>query len=245
MSNKDKPEHAFILAAGEGSRLRPHTNTMPKPMVPINGRPILDYTVEKLAKDGIKNITINLFYLGDRIENYFKDCSTCNIHFSKETALLDTGGGVKNALETMQGKPFYLINGDAFWSESDEKSAFDNLAENWRPDVMDILILLQPVDQMTLTEGVGDYDLAPNGQAKRSKDKTGTFMFAGIRITKPEVFENSPDGPFSFLELMDKAEARGRLHGVIHEGEWHHISTPQDLERVNQSLAQEKASQTA
>ena len=233
-----KPDHAFILAAGQGKRLRPYTNTMPKPMVPVNGRPILDYTVEKLVKDGVKNITINLSYLGDRIENYFKDCKSCNLHFSKETELLDTGGGIKYALDSMDDKPFYIINGDAFWTDSGESSAFSNLADNWKPESMDILLLLQPVDQMTLTEGVGDYDLDENGAATRRADKSGAYMFAGIRIAKPEIFDGSPDGTFSFLELMDKAEEQGTLYGVIHEGEWHHISTPEDLDKVNQAMEQ-------
>lgn len=240
-----KPDHAFILAAGQGKRLRPYTNTMPKPMVPINGRPIIDYTVEKLVNDGVKEITINLNYLGDRIENYFKDCKSCNLHFSRETALLDTGGGIKYALNSMGNNPFYIINGDAFWTDAGEKSAFSNLAGNWDPENMDILILLQPVTEMTLTEGVGDYDLNESGKAIRRTDKSGAYMFAGIRIAKPEIFEGTPEGAFSFLELMDKAEQEGRLHGLIHDGEWHHISTPEDLDKVNEAMGQTTRAKTA
>jgi MurNAc alpha-1-phosphate uridylyltransferase len=233
---QNKPDHAFILAAGQGKRLRPYTDTMPKPMVPVNGRPIIDYTVEKLLREGIKNITINLFYLGDRIENYFSGRQDCNFYFSKETALLDTGGGIKAALPSMGNNPFYIINGDAFWSDPAGETSLNALAEMWRPDDMDILLLLQPVKTMTLTQGVGDYDLDAQGRAVRARDKNGQYMFAGIRIAKPDIFAESPKGAFSFLELMDKAEAQGRLYGHVHQGEWHHISTPEDLERVNQAL---------
>lgn len=235
-SNKFKPDHAFILAAGKGTRLRPYTDDRPKPMVPVNGVPIIDYTLEKLVKEGITNVTINLNYLGDRIENHLKGRTNPTITYSKETALLDTGGGVKKALNTMGGKPFYLINGDALWTDKGE-SALDRLAKKWNPEIMDILLLLQPVQNMTLTQGVGDYDLRDNGQAVRSIDKTGTYMFGGIRITKPDIFENSPDGAFSFLKLMDQAQKQGRLYGLTHEGDWHHISTAEDLERVNSAMA--------
>lgn len=235
---KDKPENAFILAAGQGKRLRPYTDTMPKPMVPVNGRPILDYTLEKLSNEGVKNVTVNLFYLGDRIKNYLSERQNPTINFSQETELLDTGGGVKNAIDTINGNAFYLINGDAFWTDSNDESALSSLASKWDPEKMDILLLLQPIERMTLTKGVGDYDLNEDGCAIRCHNKNGTYMFAGIRITKPEIFEDAPDGAFSFLELMDKAEQAGRLYGLVHKGNWHHISTPEDLDRVNAALAQ-------
>ncbi len=232
-----KPDHAFILAAGKGTRLRPYTDQRPKPMVPVNGRPILDYTIEKLKIDGITNITINLNYLGDSILNYYKNHSHPKITFSKEESLLDTGGGVKYALHTMNQEPFYIINGDALWTDGDKKTTIQRLADQWDPTTMDILILLQPVENMTLTGGVGDYDINKHGQAVRSKDKTGKYMFGGIRIAKPKIFDDSPIGAFSFLQLMDIAEENGRLFGLIHDGDWHHISTPADLERVNEAMA--------
>ena len=233
----EKPDHAFILAAGQGTRLRPYTDDTPKPMVEINGRPILDYTLEKLKKAGISNVTINTSYLGDRIKNYTDTVQDITITLSSEEELLDTGGGVKKALANMKGKPFYLINGDALWTDTPNLSALDNLAKKWQPDKMDILLLLQPVSAMTLTKGIGDYDMDDQGRAIRSKDKAGEYIFGGIRITKPNIFENTPDGAFSFLELMDKAEEQERLYGITHQGDWHHISTPEDLENVNAAFA--------
>ncbi|HPF78951.1 MAG TPA: nucleotidyltransferase family protein, partial [Alphaproteobacteria bacterium] len=226
------------------TRLRPYTDNTPKPLVPVNGMPILDYTMAKLRQSGIGHVTINLNYLGDRIENYFKDCKDPKITFSKETELLDTGGGVKYALHTMENKPFFLINGDALWTDGDAP-ALDRLADYWNPDIMDILLLLQPVENMTLTHGVGDYDLNKDGKAVRTPHKTGAYMFGGIRIVKPEVFEGTADGAFSFLDLMDKAQASGRLYGLIHDGEWHHISTPEELERVNTAMNGQGTAKTA
>ena len=245
MTKTYKPDHAFILAAGQGRRLRPYTDTIPKPMVPVNGRPILDHTLQKLTEASVSNVTINLNYLGDRIKNHLEGRQSPVIHFSDEKTLLDTGGGVKKALETMENQPFYLINGDAFWTEGSDKTALDRLADAWNPDKMDILLLLQPIENMVLTQGVGDYNLNENGQAVRALDKAGTYMFTGIRITKSNIFEATPDGAFSFLTLMDQAEKKGRLYGLMHDGDWHHISTPEDLERVNAALGHPTTRKTA
>ena len=98
---------------------------------------------------------------------------------------------------------------------------------------MDMLLLLQPLKSMTLTRGLGDYDIAPDGQAIRSHNKTGTYMWTSIRLCKPSLLDGAPDGPFSFLQVLDQVEATGRLFAVINDGDWHHISTPADLENVN------------
>lgn len=232
-----KPNSAFILAAGLGKRLRPYTDSLPKPLVPVGGRPILDYTVEKLRRDNIENVTINLNYFGEKIEQHFSNCQNPKIIFSKEDELLDTGGGVRKALDTMQGDAFYIINGDALWTDGDQDTTLDRLAKAWDPTKMDILLLLQPIDSMTLTQGVGDYDISDDGRAIRSQAKTGKYMFGGIRITKKAIFDETPeDRAFSYLKLMDKAQEEGKLYALIHDGEWHHISTPNDLERVNEVM---------
>ena len=105
---------------------------------------------------------------------------------------------------------------------------------------MDIITLMQPLSAMTLTSGLGDYELTDDGKVIRSLDKTGTHMWTNIRINHPRLFENTPDGTFSFLTLMDKAQDEGRFYALEHDGEWHHISTPEDLERVNEAYGREK-----
>lgn len=231
---QNMPNDAFIMAAGKGTRLRPITDTIPKPMVAVNDKPILEHTLEKLRNEGVENVTINLFYLGDRIKNHFKDTSTPKITFSEETVLLETGGGAKKALNTMKNNPFFMINGDALWEDIDgQDTALKQLSTHWDASKMDILLLLQPTDKMQITQGVGDYNIAPNGQIKRTADLSGTHMFTGIRIVHPCVFNDTPDGAFSFLECMDKAEKEGRLYGVEYDGIWHHISTVEDLKAVN------------
>ena len=235
MNKQEIPEYAFILAAGKGTRLRPYTDNMPKPMVPVNGRPLLSYTLENLKNVGVKHVTVNSFYLGNVIENYLQDYKEMDIYISKEDDLLDTGGGVKKSLHTMNNQPFYLINGDALWTDFNEP-ALMKLGRNWDQSKMDILLLLQDVKKMTLTNGIGDYNIHNINKAVRSLDKTGRFMFGGIRIVNPAVFNNEEEKKFSFLKLMDRAEKYGKLYAVQHEGEWHHISTPTELERVDKEF---------
>ncbi len=229
---KHKPEKAFILAAGKGTRLRPYTETIPKPMVEVAGKSIIRRTIEKLHAGGVGEIVVNLHHLADVLEQHLKDVAHPKIVLSPETELLETGGGIKHGLHHFGDAPFYIINGDALWDEG-EIPALEKLAHVWDDARMDILLLLQPTHRMELTGAVGDYHLAADGKATRAKDKNGSHMFAGVRIAHPRIFNGAPDGAFSFLTLMDKAEREGRLYGVEHSGHWYHISTPEDLESVN------------
>ncbi len=224
--------HAFILAAGMGSRLRPYTDTLPKPMVSVAGQSIIYHILDRLIQAGVTDVTINLHYLGDLLEEHLSYRTDINITFSYEETLLDTGGGIKKALNSFENNPFFIINGDAFWVDGDI-NIFNHLQKTWQEKRMDILLALQPTERMKLTKGVGDYILDSDGQAKRSPVQEGDMMFAGIRLCHPRVFNNTPDESFSFLKLMDQAEADNRLYGLEHKGEWHHISTAEDLERVH------------
>jgi MurNAc alpha-1-phosphate uridylyltransferase len=230
---KNKPTKAFILAAGKGTRLRPHTDTMPKPMVDIAGTSIIRRTIAKLVQAGVTDIVVNLHHLGDVLEEHLKEAQGVNIILSREDELLETGGGIKKALHHFGDEAFYIINGDALWDEG-EIPALEKLAHGWSDD-MDILLLLQPTRRMELTGAVGDYRLK-DGKAVRAKSKDGDHMFAGIRIAHPRIFHETPDGAFSFLSLMDKAEEQGRLYGLVHSGHWYHISTPEDLQSVNEAF---------
>lgn len=226
-----KPDKAFILAAGMGTRLRPHTDVMPKPMVSIAGKSIIHRTIAKLKQEGVKEIVINLYYLADVLEEHLKDIQEPCIILSHEDELLDTGGGIKKALSHFDNKPFYIINGDALWDDK-LPPALTRLSSLWNDEKMDILMLLEPKDKM-IAGFVGDYNCDANGMATRNKDKNGEFMFAGVRIAHPRIFKDSPDGKFSFLSLMDKAQEQQRLYGMVHDDAWYHISTPEDLDMVS------------
>ncbi len=115
------------------------------------------------------------------------------------------------------------------------------MKEAWNDNTMDILILLQPVSSMHLTQGIGDYDIDAQGRATRSLDKSGQYMFTSIRINHPRIFDNTPNGAFSYLQCLDTAQAKGRLHAIIHDNDWHHISTPKDLETVDAAYRETEA----
>lgn len=228
-----KPDKAFILAAGKGTRLRPYTDTMPKPMVPINGTSIIQRTIEKLSHEGVKTIVINLHHLGDVLKGHLAGVSSPQIIFSEEKELLETGGGIKKALHHFGNDPFFIINGDALWDDDPQNPALSLISSLWDDSVMDILLFLEPKEQMKATRFVGDYTLNDSGHPVRCRDLSGNYMFGGVRIAHPRIFAGTKDGPFSFLSLMDRAEEQGRLHAYIHDRAWYHISTPDDLEEVD------------
>ena len=229
------PQKAFILAAGMGSRLRPYTDTMPKPMVPVEGRALIDHTLEHLEQVGVTDVTVNIHYMADKIQSHLAAHTRGpRVTFSYEPSLLDTGGGIKKALHTMENQPFFCFSGDALWEDGSGGNTLERMASAFDPDKMDLLLLLQPVDKMVITAGTHDYNLSPAGPVRsRETPKTGKFFWPSIRIIHPRLFDDTPDGPFSFLTLMDRAEAAGRLGALEHDGTCHHITTPDDLNRVN------------
>ena len=223
---------AFILAAGFGKRLRPYTDERPKPLVEVNGTPMIDQALDALKDINIKHCVVNTHYKADTLANHLKSRQAPEIILSHEPEILDTGGGIKNALSHFK-EPFLILSGDSVWEDAPDQNTLQMMKNAWQPEIMDVLILLQPVESMKLTQGIGDYDLDEQGRAIRSLDKTGGYMFTSIRINSPSIFDNAPDEPFNYRDLMDEAQQKGRLYGLIHKGQWHHISTPEDLEAVN------------
>ena len=232
MSLGSLSKNAFILAAGFGKRLRPHTANTPKPLVPVDGTPMIDQTIEKLKTVGIEKCIVNTHYLADQLHEHLSPVLKPQILCSHEVEILDTGGGIQNAIGHFDA-PFFVVSGDSVWDDAKNQNTLQAMADFWDSEKMDILILLQPVNSMTCTKGVGDYDLNEAGKAIRSKDQTGKYMFTSIRINAPSIFNRPQGHAFSYLELLDEAQEKGRLYGLVHKGIWHHISTPQDLENVN------------
>ncbi len=234
---------AFILAAGLGTRMRPYTDHCPKPMVEVAGRSLIWRILDRLRDAGIPEAVVNLHYMADILAKHLEEYSKLNpdfiIHLSFEDDILDTGGGIKNALHYFNdNEPFYVIAGDALWSDGDI-SALKTLARNWDGSKMDILTLMQPLDRMKITHGVGDYDLLDGGMVKRAHDKSGSHMWSNIRLNSVDIYKDIPEEKFSFLKIMDECEIKGRLMALEYAGDWHHVSTPKDLKAVNESFANE------
>lgn len=233
---KFMPKRAFILAAGFGTRLRPHTEHVPKPMVEVAGRSLIYRTLDLLRAARVLEVVVNAHYLADVLRDHMNAYSAqhkeMTIHVVYEDDILDTGGGIVNALPYFQDEPFYVIAGDNLWEEGDVPALL-RLAQYWDGHAMDILTLMEPIDRMILTQGVGDYEFKDGTQVRRRHDKFGTHMWTNIRLNHPRIYAGHKAEPFSFLPIMDKAEKDGRLHALEHDGAWHHISTPEDLASVD------------
>lgn len=217
----------FILAAGEGRRMRPFTDHTPKPMAEIGGETLINRAIDQCRAAGIGNIVVNSFHLAEKLEAHINE----KARVIRETVLLDTGGGIKNILKYLPSdEPFYCISGDSWWMD-ESLSVFEQMDKTWRDD-FDLLIVLQKVADMHVTKGHGDY-LIDNGIPRRALDKNGTHMFTSHRIIHPRLFNDTADTPFSFLTLMDKAEAERRLGAIELDGVWQHLTDMQDIENVN------------
>ena len=224
------PTHGMVLAAGLGRRMRPITENLPKPLVPLAGKTLLDRALDQLQAVNVGAATVNLHYLGHMIEGHLAARSEPRITFSWETdLLLETGGGVAAALSTLGNSPFYVVNADIAW-EDGSHPALSRLAEFWRDDTMDALLLLHPVALATGYDGVGDYRRDDDGALTRRRDEaTAQYVFSGVQLLHPRLFVGAPAGSYSLTRQYDEAEASNRLFGIVHDGAWHHIGTPAGL----------------
>lgn len=236
LTNSRIPDRAFILAAGLGTRMRPLTDHIPKPMVSVLGLPMIDHALNALRDAGVTTCVVNTHYKAEILHQHLKHRSKPRIILSYEPELLNTGGGIFKMIDNFD-TPFFILSGDSVWEDQASHNSLLDLARAWDDEKMDILMLLQPVKSMKLTHSVGDYMLDENNKATRSLNQTGDYMFTSIRINAPHIFDAAPQGAFSYLELLDEAESKGRLFGIVNKGAWHHISTPQDVEAVNASHA--------
>jgi len=234
------PQAAMILCAGLGTRMRPLTDDRPKPMVELNGRPMIDHAVRKLAESGIERLVVNLHYKGEVLKRHLEASCPKGIAlaFSEEKDLLDTGGGIKKALPLLGASPFFVINGDVYWRDG-TASTFARLAERWDAETMDALLLMVPAVSGFGYEGLGDFLMDPVGRlARRPESRVAPFLFGGLQLIHPRLFENAPEGPFSINRLWNRAIEQDRLYGLRHEGEWMHVGTPETLAGANARMAE-------
>ena len=228
-------ESAIILAAGRGERMRPLTDSTPKPLLPVAGRSMLDRAIDHLEACGVSNIVINVHHLGEQIAERFED----RARIIREDRLLETGGSVKNALPFLGDKPFFVLNGDSLWSEGPGGPVLSRMLGRWSPERMDAFLLIHPLYKVIGREAKdrGDYFFEPGGIVRhRGTAPLSPYVFAGASVCTPHLFRDSPDGPFSLLQLWNRAEAEGRLSGMEHDGDWFHVGTPAALAEAERVL---------
>lgn len=231
---------AFVLAAGRGVRMGELTDSLPKPLIEVNGKALIDYNFDKLKDVGIKDVTVNVCYKGKMIEEHLAGRTDFNIAFSEEKEALETGGGIKNALHLMGNEAFFVMNSDTLWVDRGFKPAMRQMLDEWDGEKYDILLLLHPMEQIfgDNGRGIGNYRLDGQGRPQRNvnKEKGFPYWFTGVSIVHPRVFADSPDGKFSLRDLFDKAEKNGRLGFVVNEGILFHVGVPEAVRETEKKL---------
>jgi N-acetyl-alpha-D-muramate 1-phosphate uridylyltransferase len=229
-------DRAMILAAGLGTRMRPITDTLPKPLVKVAGKALIDYIFDYCREGGVDEAVVNVHYLADQMEAHAKAVTNPRVTISDERAmLLDSGGGVKKALPHLGNAPFFLLNADAIWIDR-EGPSLARLRRHWNPETMDILLLLADGPSATGWGRNGDFAMDGEGRLRRrQKTEDSPHVYAGAGIWKPELFTGRPD-IFSLNVIFDEAAARGRLHGLVLDGVWMHVGTPEAIPEAEEAM---------
>lgn len=235
-----QPTHAMLLAAGYGTRMRPLTQHTPKPLLPVLGRTLFDRALDRLEAAGVTDVAVNGHWLSDTVRTACAGRASPRLAFLHEPDLLETGGGILRALRdgALGEAPFFAINGDALWLDG-PTPALSRLAANFDPETTDALLLLHPAWADPNYVGQGDFLMDPNGRlVRRLRHQVAPFVYAGVQLLHPRLFQGAPEGPFSMNLLWDQAITAGRARGLRHDGLWFHLSTPSDLDAAGAYLRQ-------
>lgn len=228
---------AMMLAAGLGTRMRPLTDERPKPLVEVAGKPLIDHALERLRDAGVEEAVVNVHYKADMLEDHLRGVERPNIIISDEREeLLETGGGLVQALPYLGSEPFFMVNTDSLWIEG-ARPSLERLRRSWDDETMDMLLLICSTIQSYGYSGRGDFHCDPDGTlTRRAENEIAAFVFTGVYLVHPRVFEHAPEGKFSMNVLFDKAIEAGRLKGLRHDGVWMEINTPEAIETAEQVL---------
>lgn len=231
------PRCAMVLAAGLGTRMRPLTDTMPKPLVRIAGKPLIDHVLDRLADVGVEKAVVNVHHFADQLIEHLGRRTQPRIAISDERGLLlGTGGGVKRALPELGDRPFFHINSDTIWVDS-TKPNLVRLADAFEPETMDTLLLLAPTKASIGYTGRGDFAMAPDGRlTRRGERDTVPFVYAGAAILQPALFNDAPEAEFPLTDMFERAAKKGRLFGLRLDGLWMHVGTPPAVQEAEAAI---------
>jgi MurNAc alpha-1-phosphate uridylyltransferase len=231
------PKHAMVLAAGLGTRMRPFNGRIPKPLVAVGGKALIDYALDRLAEEGVERAVVNVHHLADQIERHLAHRQRPKIVISDERGeLLGTGGGVVKALPELGDGPFFHVNSDTIWIDGVQPN-LRRLAAGFDPVRMDALLLLATTAASIGYSGRGDFLMAPDGRlTRRGEREVAPFVYAGAAILTPAFFADAPAGAFSMSPLFDRAVEAGRLCGLRLEGLWMHVGTPEAIKAAEAAI---------
>lgn len=228
----------MVFAAGLGTRMRPITDTIPKPLVRVAGNALIDHMLDRIADAGVETAIVNVHYHADQIEAHLAARRAPKIIISDErTKLLDQGGGIRKALPLLGDAPFLLCNTDAFWVEG-PKPNLPRFAAGWDPEQMDILLLVAATSSSVGVDWPGDFTMDALGRLKRREERrVAPFVYTGVGIIKPDLFKGRTDDVFRLAPYFHEAAAAGRLFGKRLDGLWFHVGTPQAIEEAERTVA--------
>jgi|SRR5579871_305348 MurNAc alpha-1-phosphate uridylyltransferase len=238
LGNAMMPKRAIVLAAGLGTRMRPYNGQIPKPLVAVGGKALIDYGLDRLADAGVERAVVNVHHLADTLEKHLAPRRRPQIVISDERAeLLGTGGGIAKALSQLGDAPFFLVNSDTLWLDG-VRPNFARLGEAFDSARMDALLLLAPTTGSIGYSGRGDYIMLPDGRLRRrAENDVVPFIYAGAAVLSPSLFVGAPKGAFPLTLLFDRAGERDRLFGLRLEGVWMHVGTPEAVAAAEAALA--------
>lgn len=227
----------MVLAAGLGERMKPLTDTKPKPLVEVAGKALIDHALDRLATAGVETAVVNVHHFADALERHLKARKRPTIVISDErNALLDTGGGILKALQRLGPEAFLLMNSDSLWLEGPVPNLV-RLGGAFDAARMDALLLLAPSAGAIGYRGRGDYAMDAQGKLqRRGEQKNAPLVYAGAAALSPHLFAGAPAGPFSLTRLFDRAEADGRLHGLALQGAWMHVGSPEAIGAAEEAM---------
>lgn len=229
---------AMIMAAGKGTRMMPLTADKPKPLVEVAGTALLDHVLDHLRDAGVGQIVINAHYRASQVEEHMANhAADFEVAISDERdLLLDTGGGLVRALPLIPDDPFICVNADNWWTD-DGENAFTRLMAAWDDDAMDVLMLLIPYAEANNTQGQGDFDLDADGRLSRRKpDQQAAYVWTGIQMLSKRLIIDPPSEVFSTNVFWDRAIAKGRCHGLVHQGLWFDVGYPDAIAATEAKL---------
>lgn len=230
------PKTAMVFAAGLGTRMRPLTDTTPKPLVPVAGRALIDYALDEFAEAGVETAIVNVHHLAGQIEAHLASRASPRIVISDERELLlDQGGGIRKVLPLIGDDPFYICNTDAFWFGAPHSNLVA-LAQAWDASQMDAALLLSPTQGSVGVDWDGDFDLSPEGRIiRRAGPKP--YVYSGVGLIKPQLFAQETQDVFKLAPFLFAAAEQGRLYGVVSSGLWLHVGTVAAIGQAEKAIA--------
>ena len=230
-----KIKKAMVLAAGYGTRLKPLTEQMPKPLVPVSGRPMVEYALDRLLAYGIEEVVVNVSHHKEQLMDYLSKFKELSFKISEEAEPLETGGGLKKALPLLGNDPIFTINSDIIWFDERE-TALERLSQNWNDAKMDFLLLAQSKFKAVGHDKGEDHLFIKRENTIGWNEPDAPYIIAGIGIFHPRVLQNAPDEKFSAKILWREAMKQNRLFCLPHNGQWFQTGTIADIKKAGEHL---------